>query len=67
MQKDFGGVKSFDWAITDNSGATSNAPGFQTLKTSREVKMERERLRQEKLHRLTQVGFCLQQICLFIV
>ena len=29
---------------------------FQTLKTSREVKMERERLRQEKLHRLTQVG-----------
>ena len=28
---------------------------FQTLKTSREVKMERERLRQEKLHRLTQV------------
>jgi hypothetical protein len=46
---------------------TSNNSRFQTLKTSREVKMERERLRQEKLHRLTQVGFCLQQICLFIV
>lgn len=28
---------------------------FATLRTSREVKMERERLRQEKLHRLTQV------------
>jgi hypothetical protein len=28
---------------------------FATLKTSREVKMERERQRQEKLHRLTQV------------
>ena len=46
---------------------TTNNSRFQTLKTSREVKMERERLRQEKLHRLTQVGFCFQQICLFIV
>ena len=34
---------------------SSNNSRFQTLKTSREVKMERERLRQEKLHRLTQV------------
>ena len=44
-----------------NSSA-KNCPNsrFQTLKTSREVKMERERLRQEKLHRLTQVrvDFC---------
>ena len=38
MQKDFGGVKSFDWAITDNTGATSNAPGFQTLKTTKAKK-----------------------------
>ena len=42
-----------------NSGVipVENTPNqrFQTLKTSREVKMERERLRQEKLHRLTQV------------
>ena len=34
---------------------SSSTLKFQTLKTSREVKMERERLRQEKLHRLTQV------------
>ena len=33
----------------------NNNTRFTTLKTSREVKMERERLRQEKLHRLTQV------------
>ena len=46
---------------------TNQNSRFQTLKTSREVKMERERLRQEKLHRLTQVGFCFQQVCLFIV
>ena len=37
MQENFGGIKSFDWAIQDNSGATSTAPGFQTLKTT-EVK-----------------------------
>ena len=36
-QENFGGIKSFDWAIQDNSGATSTAPGFQTLKTT-EVK-----------------------------
>jgi hypothetical protein len=29
-------VKSFDWAIADNSGTTSTAPGFQTLKTTKE-------------------------------
>ena len=38
MQQDFGGVKSFDWAIADNSGATSTAPGFQTLKTTKAKK-----------------------------
>ena len=40
------------------TGTVENTPNqrFQTLKTSREVKMERERLRQEKLHRLTQVS-----------
>jgi len=38
-----------------NSSSTERTNSrFQTLKTSREVKMERERLRQEKLHRLTQ-------------
>ena len=36
---------------------------FQTLKTSREVKMERERLRQEKLHRLTQVSCEMRSSC----
>ena len=35
MQENFGGIKSFDWAIQDNSGATSTAPGFQTLKTTK--------------------------------
>ena len=35
MQENFGGIKSFDWAIQDNTGATSTAPGFQTLKTSK--------------------------------
>lgn len=38
LQEDFGGVKSFDWAIADSSGATSTAPGFQTLKTTKEKK-----------------------------
>ena len=36
-------------------GENNNNNRFTTLRTSREVKMERERLRQEKLHRLTQV------------
>tara|TARA_Y100001970_G_scaffold231781_1_gene288215 strand:- start:2256 stop:2870 length:615 start_codon:yes stop_codon:yes gene_type:complete len=35
MQENFGGTKSFDWAIQDNTGATSTAPGFQTLKTTK--------------------------------
>jgi hypothetical protein len=31
-------VKSFDWAISDNNGATSPVPGFQTYDTSKEKK-----------------------------
>ena len=38
---------------------SNNNNRFTTLRTSREVKMERERLRQEKLHRLTQVMYPL--------
>ena len=34
--------------------SSKSASGFSTLKTSREVKMERERLRQERLQKLTQ-------------
>ena len=41
---------------SNSSSAERTNSRFQTLKTSREVKMERERLRQEKLHRLTQVS-----------
>jgi len=36
MQEDFGGYKSFDWAISDQSGTTGSVPGFQTLKTTKE-------------------------------
>ena len=39
----------------NSAHAGENNNRFTTLRTSREVKMERERLRQEKLHRLTQV------------
>ena len=39
-----------------NPHPSDSTTRFQTLRTSREVKMERERLRQEKLHRLTQVS-----------
>ena len=38
LQDKFGGVKSFDWAIADNNGATSPVPGFQTYDTSKEKK-----------------------------
>ena len=38
LQDKFGGVKSFDWAIADNIGATSPVPGFQTYDTSKEKK-----------------------------
>ena len=30
LQLKFGGQKSFDWAIEDNSGSSSPVPGFQT-------------------------------------
>ena len=36
LQDKFGGTKSFDWAIEDNSGTSSTAPGFQIIGTSEE-------------------------------
>ena len=36
LQDKFGGIKSFDWAIEDNSGTSSTAPGFQIIGTSEE-------------------------------
>ena len=36
LQEKFGGVKSFDWAIEDNSGTSSTAPGFQIIGTAEE-------------------------------
>ena len=42
-------------SVNSAHAAGENNNRFTTLRTSREVKMERERLRQEKLHRLTQV------------
>ena len=36
LQDTFGGIKSFDWAIEDNSGTSSTAPGFQIIGTSEE-------------------------------
>lgn len=36
LQNKFGGTKSFDWAIEDNSGTSSTAPGFQIIGTSEE-------------------------------
>ena len=36
LQEKFGGIKSFDWAIEDNSGTSSTAPGFQIIGTSEE-------------------------------
>ena len=36
LQDKFGGTKSFDWAIEDNSGTSSTAPGFQIIGTSQE-------------------------------
>ena len=38
LQNKFGGTKSFDWAITDNSGTTGSVPGFQTLNTTKDKK-----------------------------
>ena len=36
LQDKFGGTKSFDWAIEDNSGTSSTAPGYQIIGTSEE-------------------------------
>ena len=36
LQDKFGGTKSFDWAIEDNSGTSSTVPGFQIIGTSEE-------------------------------
>ena len=38
LQNQFGGTKSFDWAISDNSGTTGSVPGFQTLNTTKDKK-----------------------------
>ena len=38
LQNKFGGTKSFDWAISDNSGTTGAVPGFQTLNTTKDKK-----------------------------
>jgi len=38
LQNKFGGTKSFDWAIVDNSGTTGSVPGFQTLNTTKDKK-----------------------------
>ena len=38
LQNKFGGTKSFDWAIADNSGTTGSVPGFQTLNTTKDKK-----------------------------
>ena len=38
LQNKFGGTKSFDWAISDNSGTTGSVPGFQTLNTTKDKK-----------------------------
>jgi NADH-quinone oxidoreductase subunit E len=36
IQNKFGGRKSFDWGIQDNSGSTGPYPGFQSYKTTGE-------------------------------
>src|SRR5210317_889814 len=38
LQNKFGGTKSFDWAIADNSGTIGSVPGFQTLNTTKDKK-----------------------------
>ncbi len=38
MQEKFGGTKSFDWGIKDNSGTTGSVPGFQHFNTVGESK-----------------------------
>ena len=36
LQEKFGGIKSFEWAIEDNSGTSTTAPGFQIIGTAEE-------------------------------
>ena len=36
LQEKFGGVKSFDWAIKDNTGSSYSVPGFQNIGTANE-------------------------------
>ena len=41
LQEKFGGVKSFDWAIKDNTGSSYSVPGFQNIGTAKEKTNER--------------------------
>ena len=36
LQDKFGGIKSFDWAIKDNTGSSFSVPGFQNIGTAKE-------------------------------
>ena len=36
LQEKFGGVKSFDWAIADNTGSSYSVPGFLNIGTAKE-------------------------------
>ena len=36
LQEKFGGIKSFDWAIKDNTGSSYSVPGFQNIGTAKE-------------------------------
>ena len=36
LQEKFGGLKSFDWAIKDNTGTSYSVPGFQNIGTAKE-------------------------------
>ena len=36
LQEKFGCVKSFDWAIKDNTGSSYSVPGFQNIGTAKE-------------------------------
>ena len=36
LQNKFGGTKSFDWAIEDNTGSAYTVPGFQNIGTAKE-------------------------------
>ena len=36
LQYKFGGIKSFDWAIKDNTGSSYSVPGFQNIGTAKE-------------------------------